>query len=654
MPNTQKITEAFLGARLDPFSQQTRKHVTLVAFLAWVGLGADGLSSSCYGPEEAFLALGTHTHLALYMAIATALTVFIIAVAYNQVIELFPSGGGGYKVASQLIGPYTGLVSGAALIVDYMLTIAISIASGVDAVFSLLPVAAQSFKLVTEIGLVLLLLFLNLRGMQESIKILLPIFLGFFVAHVLLIAYGVLFHSEALPALIPDTLGQTHKLSQELGWLFVASLFLRAYSLGGGTYTGIEAVSNNVQSLAEPRVKTGKWTMFYMAVSLSFTAGGIILLYLLWHVQPVEGQTLNAVTFRAIIGSLGLHNAPLENGALWLVLALEGGLLFVAANTGFLGGPAVLANMASDSWVPHQYRYLSTRLVTQRGILLMGLCALAILVLTRGAVDVLVVLYSINVFLTFSLSLLGLCIYWWRHRRDDRRWPHRLGLSLLGLIVTSGILAVTLTQKFTEGGWMTILITGVVIGFCLLNHAHYLTIRRKISAADEALSWIDYPEVANPPQIDPAQRTAVFVVGSSRSGGVHALQWVRQEFPDQFRNFVFINARTVDAQSYGGSQNLELMRQKATKALNYFVNFCHHKGVPSKAYLAFGTDPIEEVIKLSERVRQDFPNSVFFTSKRIFERDNWYIRQLHSEAALTLLRQLHLRNLPMVILPMRL
>jgi hypothetical protein len=151
------ISAALFGAPLDPFSSQTRQHIALVAFLAWIGLGADGLSSSCYGPEEAFLALGEHTHLALYMAAATALTVFVIAVAYNQVIELFPSGGGGYKVATNLIGPYTGLVSGAALIVDYMLTIAISVASGADAVFSLLPVAAQSLKLWTELGLVLLL-----------------------------------------------------------------------------------------------------------------------------------------------------------------------------------------------------------------------------------------------------------------------------------------------------------------------------------------------------------------------------------------------------------------------------------------------------------------------------------------------------------------
>src|SRR5256884_2152763 len=174
MPGTRKITEMIFGAPLDPFSKETRRHVVLVAFLAWIGLGADGLSSSCYGPEEAFLALGEHTHLALYMAAATALTVFVIAVAYNQVIELFPSGGGGYKVATNLIGPYTGLVSGAALIVDYMLTIAISIASGVDAVFSFLPRDMQRFKLVTEIGAVALLLVLNLRGMRESIKVLLP------------------------------------------------------------------------------------------------------------------------------------------------------------------------------------------------------------------------------------------------------------------------------------------------------------------------------------------------------------------------------------------------------------------------------------------------------------------------------------------------
>jgi hypothetical protein len=191
--------------------------------------------------------------------------------------------------------------------------------------------------------------------------------------------------------------------------------------------------------------------------------------------------------------STGWQSPVVQDGLLWVVLALEGGLLLVAANTGFLGGPAVLANMAADSWVPHQYRYLSTQLVTQKGIQLMGLAAFGILVVTGGRVALLVVLYSINVFLTFSLSLLGLCIYWWRARRGDRRWLHRLALSGLGLVVTGSILLVTLVEKFVDGGWMTVVITGVVIFFCLLNHAHYALVRRKIRAADEALGWIAYP-----------------------------------------------------------------------------------------------------------------------------------------------------------------
>jgi len=649
-----KISEALLGKRLDPFSGQTRQHIALIAFLAWVGLGADGLSSSCYGPEEAFLALGRHTHLGLYMALATGVTVFVIAVAYNQVIELFPTGGGGYKVASNLIGSHAGLVSGSALIVDYMLTIAISVASGVDAVFSLLPAAALPYKLVTELALVVLLCFLNLRGMQESIRVLLPIFLGFMITHVVLIVAGIGMQASKLPTLIPETLNATHELTKEMGWLFAASLFLRAYSLGGGTYTGIEAVSNNVQSLAEPRVATGKWTMFYMAVSLSFTAGGIILLYLLWSVQPVDGQTLNAVTFRAIIESVGWQAPVLESGLLWVVLALEGGLLFVAANTGFLGGPAVLANMAADSWVPHMYRYLSTRLVTQNGILLMGVTSLGILIVTGGRVALLVVLYSINVFLTFSMSLLGLCIYWWQHRHQDARWRHRLLLSLAGLIVAASILFVTLIEKFTDGGWMTVLITGTVIAFCLLNRGHYTSIKKKIRIADEALSWTDYATVAHPPQLDHAAPTAIFVVGSSRSGGVHALQWVRREFPGHFKNFIFMNVRTVDAQSYRGSENFERVRQEAEAALQYFTNYCHNNNLAAKSYLAFGTDPIEELTKLAEVIHKEFSDSIFFTSKLILKYDNWYIRQLHSEAALTMLRQLHLRDIAMVVLPMRL
>src|SRR5579864_7251876 len=134
-----RLKHYLIGDPLNPFNPNILRHVSLIALLAWIGLGADGLSSSCYGPEEAFIALGHNTHLALYIALATAITVFIISLGYNQVIELFPSGGGGYKVATQLLGSHIGLISGAALIIDYVLTIAVSVASGTDQFFSMLP-----------------------------------------------------------------------------------------------------------------------------------------------------------------------------------------------------------------------------------------------------------------------------------------------------------------------------------------------------------------------------------------------------------------------------------------------------------------------------------------------------------------------------------
>ncbi|HYA20756.1 MAG TPA: APC family permease [Burkholderiales bacterium] len=654
MPVIKKIRKFIIGAPLDPLKPETRSNIVLIAFLAWVGLGADGLSSSAYGPEEAFLALGTHTHLGLYMAAATALTVFVIALAYNQVIELFPSGGGGYKVASQLLGPHAGLVSGSALIVDYVLTISISVASGVDALFSLLPTGAQPFKLANEILLIMMLTGLNLRGMKESIKVLLPIFLGFVITHILLIVYGVQSHVENLPRLIPDTLDETVGLASETGWLFVASLFLRAYSLGGGTYTGIEAVSNNINRLAEPRVRTGKLTMIYMALSLAFTAGGIILLYLLWEAKPAPGQTLNAVVFNAIITSYGETSEWINQTALAVVLALEAGLLLVAANTGFLGGPAVMANMAADSWVPRQFRQLSSRLVTQNGISLMGVAALAILIWTRGSVNLLVVLYSINVFLTFSMSILGLCVHWWRNRQTLEHWRRRFVLSISGLLVTSGILLVTLIEKFTEGGWVTLLITGVVIGVCLLIHNHYDEVREQLRKIDElfvtAPTWNNSVPV---PQIDPSLPTAVFLVGKNLGVGMHTLLWVQRLFPNHFKNFIFLAAGEVDAKSYDAKETLNELQQKISDSLNYYIGFCHSHGLAAAAFQVFGCDPVDELTELTEKVAQQFPNCVFFASKLIFQHDNFLTRMLHNQTALTMQARLHLRGMQMVILPMK-
>jgi amino acid transporter len=659
MKNKNDIREIILGKALDPMQSETRHSMALVAFLAWVGLGADGLSSSAYGPEETFRALGSHTHLGLYMAIATAATVFIIALAYNQVIELFPTGGGGYRVATKLVGPYLGLVSGCALILDYVLTIAISIASGVDALASFLPLGFQPYKLWAEAFFIALLIVMNLRGLKEAIQILLPIFLGFVATHVVLIVYGIVAHASNLPHLVPGTIAETRELAGHIGWTGVAGMLLLAYSQGGGTYTGLEAVSNNVNLLAEPRVHTGKVTMFYMALSLAVTAGGIILLYLLWDARPVAGETLNATTFRRIIASMGLGGDVVNHIVLAVVLAFEAGLLFVAANTGFLGGPSVLSNMASDSWVPHQFRYLSTRLVTQNGILVMGIAALALLFWTRGQVTLLVVLYSISVFLTFAISLFGLCLYWWRHRNDaadtgtGRRWLRRFLLSLVGFVICAGILMVLLVERFTQGGWATALIIAAIAALCVFIRNHYRETKRAILSVDRVFAKQPFGPVAGAVEPDREAQTAVFIVGNSRGGGLHALLWVLRMFPGHFKNFLFVNARTVDAHAYGGEGALEKMRADAARTLEYFVDFCQSHGMASASYIGFGTDAVEEVTRMCEQISHEYPNSIFFTSKLIFASDNWFTRLLHNQAALTVQRRLHLEGLQMVILPMK-
>ncbi|OGT36924.1 MAG: amino acid transporter [Gammaproteobacteria bacterium RIFCSPHIGHO2_12_FULL_37_14] len=640
------LKRLFLGVPLNPLNPQIRRHVALITLLAWVGLGADPLSSSCYGPEQTYLALGQHTHLALYIVILVVITIFIISIGYNQVIELFPSGGGGYKVASKLLHPYVGLVSGAALIVDYVLTITVSIASGTDAIFSLLPLWLSAYKLPTEALAIILLLTLNLRGAKEAIRILLPIFLGFVIIHLLLITYGIVAHSQGLMTIVPITMKETREIIQSVGMLSVIGIILHAYSLGSGTYTGLEAVSNNVQRLAEPRVITGKRTTFLMASSLSIMAGGIILLYLLWNVSPVPGQTLNAVVFHSILGSSWLGELLLI-----ITLGLEAGLLFVAANAGFAAGPNVLANMAVDGWVPNRFRHLSNRLVEQNGLILFGFAALVILLGTAGSVTLLVVLYSINVFITFSLSLLGMSVYWIKHRAS-RAWLWYFLFAGFACVITTSILGITLFYKFRAGGWLTIIITSTLIVICLLIKAHYRYVAKKLAELDILLQQPLIERDISPLAIDPYLSTAIIFVNTP-SVAMHTFLSVQRLFPNQFKNYVFLSAGAVDVESFSEPSELLDMQKEVNQLLDYLVKFCYQHQLAAEGYAAFGTDTINELKILADKVGDKYPNAVFFASQLIFSHENMITRILHNQTPLILQHHLHFQGKKLMIIPMR-
>jgi amino acid transporter len=648
-----RLRDLLIGRPKNLLDPRIHHSLALVAFFAWVGLGSDGLSSSAYGPEEAFLQLGSHQHLALYLAVATVLTIFLISASYGQIIELFPTGGGGYLVATKLLGTYPGVISGSALVVDYVLTIAISVASGCDAIFSFLPLALAPLKLPLELVIILGLTSLNLRGVKESVQVLTPIFLAFMLSHIVLIVYGVLSHTTALPGLVGDTVRDTHSAVGELGMWGVVFVFLRAFSLGGGTYTGIEAVSNSTDILREPRVLTGKRTMLYMATSLSFTAGGILLCYLLNGVRHEPGRTLNASLFDTLTRGWNVGGLELGLPVVVFTLLSEGALLFVAAQTGFVAGPRTLGAMAVDHWVPKRMAHLSERLVTQNGILAMGLAAALVLLYTHGAVKILVVMYSINVFMTFTLSQAGMVRHWWNERRTTVHWRRRFFVAALGTAVTGGILAITSVVKFSEGGWVTLLATAGLIVFCFVVRAHYRRVRRMLSSLDEVLTNLPLPEPKSSPELAPDGPTAIVLVESYAGLGIHTLLSVLRMFPKHYRNYVFCSVGLVDSGQFKGVQELQALEQKVRVDLERYVDLAQRMGYYAEYRFTIGTDLIEELEHMCLDLVKEFRRPVVFAGQLVFERENLFTRTLHHETAFSIQRRLQFNGVQVIVLPIR-
>ena len=647
------VKSLLFGKPKDPLDPKVFHQVSLVAFLAWVGLGADGLSSSAYGPEEAYLALGEHFFLALPLALLMAITVFVISASYSHIIELFPTGGGGYLVATKLLGPKVGLVSGSALIVDYMLTITISVASAGDQIFSFLPISTHGFKLAIELGLIFFLIYLNLRGTKESVLFLLPIFLLFVVAHIFAIGLGILPKAAEIPVVALTTYQNTIGDIQGLGLWATLFIVLHAYSLGGGTYTGIEAVSNGLQALREPRVATGKKTMLYMATSLAFTASGLLLCYLLNQVSHETGKTLNASLFARIYG--GFFSPELAYVLVIITLITEAAILIVAAQAGYIDGPRVLSNMATDSWVPHRFSHLSDNLVTRYGIWFMGLASLAFLLYTNGDVRLLVVMYAINVFLTFSISQLGMCRHWWKVRHTEKLWLQRLFVNGLGLSFTGTILIVTVTLKFAEGGWITVLVTSTFIGLCYGVRLHYDHVRSALKRLDETLMNIPFePDLKNPiPAKNSDAPTAVLIVRDFDGLAVHSLLNIGRLFPNHFKNLVFVSVGVIDSGRFKGYSELESLRRTKEEDLKSFVDFANCLGWYAEYRYSLGIDLMEELEELCKSVAKEFSRSVFFAGKLVFQEENFLTRLLHNHTPFTLEQRLQFEGLEMMILPVR-
>ncbi len=650
----ERLRAALIGRAKDLQDHSLFHKLALVPVLAWVGMGADGLSSSAYGPEESFKTLADNLYLVPFVVLASMLTILIISVAYSRVIEHFPHGGGGYVVASHLLGPRAGLVSGCALTVDYVLTITVSVAAGGDALFSLFPHSAQPYKMGVELVALLFLIVMNLRGVKESVLAVAPVFFVFVLSHLALIFASFSLHWDAVPQVAEQTRSGLAQGLQTLGWFGVLALFFRAYSMGAGTYTGIEAVSNGLGILREPQVQTGKRTMLYMALSLAIAAGGLFLAYLVTGSRPLPGQTMNAVLAGNVFGGGAFGDGWLKHALIGATLVSEAGLLIIAAQTGFVDGPRVMANMAVDSWFPKRFASLSERFTMQNGVLLFGAAAIAALFYTHGRVDTLVVMYSINVFVTFTLTELSMSRFYVSQRRSMRDWLSKASIHLIGLAMCASILLIMVEQKFTAGGWVTLLLTSALVACCALIKRYYLKVGSSTRKLDAQLLGLilDSPPTAQ--ALDPAKPTAVLLVDGYSSVGVHSLFSATQVFfPGHFHNVVFVSVGAVNSGNFKGTEDLQALRSQLQQGMERYCDLARRMGLPAAYEMDLSTDVVVAAAKLCTQVAERYPHCVVFGGKLIFQKERWYQRFMHNQSVSLIQSRLQWEGIPMTVLPVR-
>jgi len=650
----RSVKEIVFGKPKNPLDHKVFHQISLVAFLAWVGLGADGLSSSAYGPEESFKVIGEHAFLAIGLVFAIAFTVSIISYAYSRIIEHFPSGGGGYVVASKLLGAKFGVLSGSALLVDYILTISVSVAAGTDATFSFLPLSWQPWKLTVAVIVIGMLMLMNIRGVKESVAILAPIFILFLITHAIIIFGTVGMHLGDVGPVVHETRAGFQHGMATLGSAGLLALFLRAYTMGAGTYTGIEAVSNGLQIMREPLVETGKRTMLYMATSLAITAGGIIFCYLLLHVVPTEGKTMNAVMSERFVDQIKWLGPAAGHGFVLVTLISESVLLLVAAQAGFVDGPRVMANMAHDSWLPHRFALLSDRLTILHGIAVVSAASMMTLLYTRGDISTLVLMYSINVFLTFSLSESGMIRYWFMHRKKYPDWARHIMIHLIGFVLCFTILIVSIVEKFTEGGWITLVITFALIGLCYTIRAQYDRANLGLKRLDETLMNIPFqPNLAPLPEVSRNDPTAIVVVRNFDGLGIHSLLTIPRLFHNYFKRVVFISVGVIDTARFKGAEELDNLKRSTEENLKSYVEYANCLGWPAEYRYTVGISLLDELDKVCKAAASEFPRSVFFAGKLVFEREHFFTRFLHNQTPYALERRLQFEGIHLVILPVR-
>ena len=602
-------------------------------------LSADALSSVAYGPEAmlAVLVLASAAGLSYSLPVGGAIMFMMLAVgvSYRQTIRAYPQGGGSYIVASEELGRIPGLIAAAGLLIDYILTVAVSIASGVAAITSAFG-SLQPDTVWIGVGVIIVLLAGNMRGVRQAATLFAVPTYAFIAAMATLIVAGLVHAAGRGFHPVP---GRHMAVVQALSVLLV----LRAFASGSTAMTGIEAISNAVPSFKPVEWRNARITLSWMIALLIGMFAGVLAIARLSGVVPEASQTMLSQ----------LAHLNFGDGAVYICIqAATAAVLLMAANTSYNDFPRVLFLMARDRQAPRSFLHIGDRLTFRNGILLLSVAAAAIYIGFGGKTGTLLPLYAVGVFLAFTLSQTGMIMHW-RHHRDQPRWRRSLAFNAIGAVMTGIVFVVAGVTKFTSGAWVSIVLIGGIVVICLRIHRYYnvagqqLALRPGEATTSPALSA----------RIAPRADIGTAVTPGSEGGGALDSEAWAAETPAQIHALTVVpvmamDRATIRALAYAAALgqpafalHISPTSEEADRFLGYWQAWGDHLPLevivsPHRAVVA----PLVNYIWTLHRQRPDLTLTV--AVPELVDR-HWWHRTLYEHIAERL--QHALRNLPGVV-----
>lgn len=558
---------------------------------ALAALSPDALSSIAYANQEIYLGLivaGTSAlSLSLPIAVAITLLLAVLTLSYSQTIEAYPTGGGSYTVASENLGRMPGLVAAAALLIDYVLTAAVSLTAGVAALASAFP-ALWPHRVVLALVLLGVITLANLRGLREAGTLIsVPVY-AFLASYLFMLAYGLV--RAAIEG--PGAVAEAQMIAAETAHPITLFLILHTFSSGCTALTGVEAISNGVTVFKAPETKHARQTMYIMATLMAVLLLGSIGLTQHFHITTTEEETILSALARHIFGGGFLY---------YLIQFTTLAILVVAANTSFVDFPRVASLIAKDGYLPRPLNNLGDRLVFSNGILLLAGCVAVLILLFGGDSHALIPLFAVGVFLAFTLSQAGMVMHWIRQR--GKGWQLKALINGIGAVTTAITFIVVAVSKFLEGAWIVGVLVPVLVYIFIQIHDHY----------KEIVPQLSLKRATFPPRELPPPRVVIPVSGLHR-GTLAAVQFARSISQDVTAVYV------------------ELDPDKTEEVKETWQSWCEDIPivvVPSPYRSLLG--PLMEYLEQSDKEHDDGQHTVLVLPE--FIPATWWENFLHNQTA---------------------